>query len=297
MRIANVIAVISVAGLAILACGCVLFARQTWQQASGWRVTERALGTPFEVGKGEEAALAELYVHVDRIRDEQGRLAFILGCTLDGKETQVPVSSLPQDVGRYHLELVNSGWQSVTLRVTLTRPTDAQFKLGDCTPPLPSSTWRGIVIDAPRHVDYAREAETDWGSTSKLPNPRFPKIKVYGASMLDEAVLIKAGITPPHTVATVTITHVESGVKSSVDVGAASEAYMGRVSGQMPTNPAGPMQRPSLPTPAEGDRASGAPFVIDLGPYVPWPAVPETVSVVAEVGPYRSNEVRIEIAP
>jgi hypothetical protein len=292
------------AAVAVAAAACVAWWRIRYRREPVFR--HAALDQPFELGVGSDGV--EVAHTRFRLVRRHGQLLLQEGWPKEDG-TSVALSALPHAFGRCEVSLIeiDGGRARLSARE---RPCDSMdFKQiegkagesGPCTP-LVSSEWRGIRLAAPSEVHYAQEAEEDWRARRAAAVslrgeslPKTPKIIVSGIYRFDWEALRRAGLRalPDHgapTLGWVNLTTKEKGSSSIKSLALNHQHYIVGISAPLMVEPPW----------AIGDQegAFGSAFNVDLGILtIRPPDAPTDYLVYAELGPYRSNEVRIRVYP
>ena len=192
-------------------------------------------------------------------------------------EQRVPIESLPLVVGEHQIVLVGASPKDPVIRV---------------------EPWRGIRIRVGRaDFSYAAALAQDWPPDEPPLFRPYPKLVVGVSYVFDGRALRESGtpIWGAEKRIGMFVVETETGIGSpGHSVQECQRVEFTSKTGVHPSyapDPPPPPQRENEPERLIGE------FLVDVGPYLPPPAVPMVLRVHAALGPYRSNEVPVTVRP
>lgn len=259
------------------------------------------LGQSFDLELGKGAAAGDMLVYLLCKEDENGRTR-LKGCAKTEGETSCGwLDDFPLEFREYSVVLEKERAEGARLRIEPRGCTDEDF-LGDVSHcmPITATNFRGIAVAAPAKVDFgkavaARAARLEAQRYGNPESKGIPQVRICGRTMFNHGEMARfEGATSDSPVLHLTNTATGSTISRTFDAIALDEEY--RIHGILsePALPPDDFGEPSEPDP---NMSSGGPFVIELGMYLDPPEGTVVYRLVIEHGPYRSEELEIEVSP
>ncbi len=263
------------------------------------------LGEERQLEPGEKGMVVSvnLWLHL-RCQNEDGgrRLQACLGSRPEAECH--PLNAFPLERDVFRIEVTDQSAENATFRVRERGCADEAF-YDDPTLCMPAVDrgWRGIAVRGPASVSYARglevrrETAVRSGRTGLALTPGMswhtPQIFICGRYLYNHGVVVELGLWPTGS-PSMTILDEGTGERVSMTVRQFERhnryVILG-IGGSWTESRPFPMPEP------DHNRAGGADFKLDIGPYIAQPDRPTTYHISLQYGPYRSNELSITVTP